>query len=81
VPVANPVWLQYVSHKIGRLLVPWALAGAFLASAALMFDGWVYGLAFAVQAVFYGLACYGAWSEHRARRAGTYAATMTEAAR
>ena len=23
----NPVWLQYVSHKVGRLLVPYALAG------------------------------------------------------
>jgi cellulose synthase/poly-beta-1,6-N-acetylglucosamine synthase-like glycosyltransferase len=81
IPVVNPVWLQYLSHKIGRLLVPWALAGAFLASAALMFDGWIYATAFAVQAVFYGLAGYGAWAEQRARRAGTYAATMTEAAR
>ena len=25
VPILNPVWLQYVSHKIGRLLVPWCL--------------------------------------------------------
>ena len=25
VPFVNPVWLQYVSHKVGRLLVPWAL--------------------------------------------------------
>ena len=27
-PFANPVWLQYLSHKVGRLLVPWALLGA-----------------------------------------------------
>ena len=80
-PVVNPVWVQYVSHKIGRLLVPWALAGALVSSAALMFDGWVYTLAFTVQAVFYGLACYGAWAEYRARQAGAYTAAMTEAAR
>jgi len=24
-PTKNPVWLQFVSHKLGRLLVPWAL--------------------------------------------------------
>lgn len=81
IPGVNPVWIQYFSHKLGRLLVPWALGGAFFASTALMFDGWIYALAFALQAVFYGLACYGAWSEHRARQADAYAATMTEAAR
>jgi cellulose synthase/poly-beta-1,6-N-acetylglucosamine synthase-like glycosyltransferase len=79
-PFVNPVWLQYLSHKVGRLLVPWALAGALFASTALMFDGWIYALAFATQAVFYGLAAYGAWSEYRARQADTYAATV-EAAR
>ena len=29
-PIINPVWLQYVSHKVGRLLVPWALLLAFV---------------------------------------------------
>ena len=24
-PVVNPVWMQYLSHKVGRLIVPWAL--------------------------------------------------------
>ena len=81
VPFANPVWVQYVSHKLGRLLVPWALAGALLASATLSFGSWVYAGLFAVQACFYGLAAYGAWSEHRARRAGDYVATVTEVAR
>jgi biofilm PGA synthesis N-glycosyltransferase PgaC len=81
VPVVNPVWVQYLSHKIGRLLVPWALGGAFFASVALVFDGWIYALALAMQVLFYGLACYGAWSEYRARQADTYAAAMTEAAR
>lgn len=80
-PIANPVWLQYLSHKLGRLLVPWALVGALFASAALVLDGWFYPLAFAVQAAFYGLACYGGWSEHRARRARGFAGRLREAAR
>lgn len=81
-PVANPVWLQYVSHKIGRLLIPWALAGALLASAMLMFDGWFYAAAFAAQGLFYTLAIYGGWSELRARRRhGAFAGTLTEVAR
>lgn len=81
VPFLNPVWIQYVSHKIGRLLIPWALAGALLASALLMFDGWFYASAFAVQAAFYSLACYGGWSERRARRHDTFTRTVTEVAR
>ena len=80
-PFANPVWLQYLSHKVARLAIPWALAGAFLASAALMFDGWFYALAFALQSAFYGLAGYGGWSEHRARRTRAFGATVTEVAR
>src|SRR5262249_24965597 len=32
VPFVNPVWLQYVSHKVGRLLAPWALLGLFVAT-------------------------------------------------
>lgn len=81
VPGINPVWTQYMSHKIGRLFVPWALLGAFLASAWLMFDGWLYLGAFAVQSAFYGLAIFGAWSEHRARRTRTYAGRLREVAR
>ena len=81
VPLANPVWIQYVSHKIGRLLIPWALAGLFVASAVLMFESWPYIAAFVVQSVFYGLACYGGWSEHRARQQAAFTATATEVAR
>jgi hypothetical protein len=69
VPFANPVWLQYMSHKVGRLLVPWALLGALVASAALMFEGWVYATAFGLQALFYLLGAYGGWSEQRSRGA------------
>ena len=68
VPILNPVWLQYLSHKVGRLLVPWALIAAFVASAALVTSGWIYALAFILQAGFYGLAIVGAWLDghHRA---------------
>ena len=80
-PIVNPVWLQYVSHKVGRLLVPWALLGAFFASAGLMFNGWFYATAFAAQALFYLLAAYGGWSEHRTRRSAEFTSTWHEAAR
>ena len=68
-PVANPVWLQYVSHKVGRLVVPWALLGAFVSSAALVAEAWIYTLAFAAQGAFYGLALVGAWLDTRDRHA------------
>jgi hypothetical protein len=80
-PFVNPVWIQYVSHKIGRLLIPWALVVLFIASALLMFDGWGYTAAFAVQAGFYALACYGGWAEYRARQQSAFTETATEVAR
>ena len=67
VPFVNPVWLQFVSHKLGRLFVPYALVGAFVASAALATTSWVYGTACAAQLAFYGLAAYGALLEQRQR--------------
>jgi poly-beta-1,6-N-acetyl-D-glucosamine synthase len=67
-PVVNPVWLQYVSHKVGRLLVPWALVAAFVSSAALAASWWFYAAALTVQVGFYGLAAAGAFVELRARR-------------
>ena len=66
-PFVNPVWLQYVSHKIGRLVVPWALLGAFVSSLALApGNGW-YAVPLFAQGVFYGLALAGALFEHGAR--------------
>lgn len=68
VPGANPVWLQYVSHKIGRLVVPWALLGALVSSILLASAHWFYAAALTVQVVFYGLAGLGAIIEYRGRR-------------
>jgi poly-beta-1,6-N-acetyl-D-glucosamine synthase len=53
-PWRNPVWLQFISHKVLRLLVPWLLIALLISSAFL--PGWVYQLSFWVQVVFYALA-------------------------
>lgn len=50
-PWKNPVWLQFISHKLFRLLVPWALLGMFGLSAAL--PGPLYEAAFWAQVAFY----------------------------
>jgi biofilm PGA synthesis N-glycosyltransferase PgaC len=65
VPVVNPVWLQFMSHKIGRLLVPYALLAVLFASAVLARESVWYAIALAVQVAFYGLAGYGAVLEQR----------------
>jgi hypothetical protein len=63
VPVVNPVWLQFVSHKLGRLVVPYALLTLFAASVALADQHLVYALALAAQCGLYLLGGYGAWLE------------------
>jgi biofilm PGA synthesis N-glycosyltransferase PgaC len=62
IPFTNPVWLQYLSHKVGRLLVPWCLATALVSNIVLAFQSWAYRLALLVQLCFYGLAVFGAQS-------------------
>ena len=66
VPFVNPVWLQYVSHKLGRLVVPYALMLLFASSMALAGRHTVYALALAAQCLLYLLAGYGAGLEVRA---------------
>jgi cellulose synthase/poly-beta-1,6-N-acetylglucosamine synthase-like glycosyltransferase len=72
-PWRNPVWLQYVSHKLGRLAVPYAVLAIFSASIVLTGLNGVhlfgfYGAALACQVAFYLLAGVGALIELRARR-------------
>lgn len=67
VPVVNPVWLQYVSHKVGRLVVPWALVTLLFSSIALAHSGWFYKAIVTVQCEFYGVALAGALSRAHAR--------------
>ena len=78
-PFRNRVWLQYVSHKLGRLVVPWALLVLLLASLVLAFSSALYLLLAAIQLAFYALAAYGALLEHRSsRRAATGAMQRSE---
>ena len=52
-PASNAVWWQFLSHKVARLLVPYALLLAFIA--AWIGQGWFLTTAFWLQVLFYGL--------------------------
>jgi biofilm PGA synthesis N-glycosyltransferase PgaC len=56
-PWRNPVWLQLVSHKLLRLVVPWALLTMLATSAVLSAP--IYQALFWWQLGFYGLALAG----------------------
>ena len=66
-PIVNPVWLQYLSHKIGRLVVPWALVALLASSLALAPRHLFYAAVLGAQGVFYGLALAGAMFDQRER--------------
>jgi poly-beta-1,6-N-acetyl-D-glucosamine synthase len=67
-PWRNPVWWQYVSHKVGRLLVPYAWLAAFAANVVLADHSPWYQLLLAAQVAFLLLAGYGAILELASRR-------------
>src|SRR5262249_34452545 len=48
-PFVNPAWLQYMSHKVGRLVVPYAMLTTFFASIVLSVTHLFYALALAAQ--------------------------------
>ncbi len=56
-PWRNPIWWPFVSHKMLRLVVPWALLGLLAVSAVL--PAWWYQAAFACQVSCYVLALLG----------------------
>jgi hypothetical protein len=56
-PWRNPIFVQFLSHKVGRLIVPWALLTLFVTN-LFMLRG-IYGLAFLLQAAWYGFAIAG----------------------
>jgi hypothetical protein len=68
-PLANPVWLQFLSHKLGRLVVPYALVVLLVASGALARQSAFFAVVFGAQLLFYGLATYGGYLEYRDRQA------------
>jgi biofilm PGA synthesis N-glycosyltransferase PgaC len=59
VPIMNPLWWQFVSHKVCRLLVPYALIAMYGASWALL--GKPYGAALVVAQTGYYLLGAVAW--------------------
>jgi cellulose synthase/poly-beta-1,6-N-acetylglucosamine synthase-like glycosyltransferase len=65
-PWRNPVWLQFVSHKIARLLVPYALLALVVSN--LFLSGPFYAAFLVGQALFYGLAVLGAALDTNASR-------------
>jgi len=66
-PIVNPVWLQYLSHKIGRLVVPWAMLALLVSSLALAASGLLYTAALGAQLILYGLAAVEALFHARER--------------
>ncbi len=57
VPWKNPVWFQFLSHKLSRLLIPWALLAMLGLGAVLR--GPVYQFAFWSQIAFYATGLVG----------------------
>jgi biofilm PGA synthesis N-glycosyltransferase PgaC len=69
VPVVNPVWIQYVSHKVGRLLVPYALIMLLTTSVVLAGQHPFFTLALIAQSMVYLLGGYGAWLDRKTANA------------
>jgi hypothetical protein len=71
-PLRNRLWWQFVSHKLLRLAVPWALIGVFGASLVLgvhvQTPHPVYSVVAVGQIVFYAAALAGIALESRGRR-------------
>jgi len=67
-PWRNPIWIQLLSHKLLRLLVPWALLALLACNCFL--TGPFYLSVLWCQAAFYGLGLLGLWAGARHRLAG-----------
>ena len=59
-PRRNPIWLQFVSHKLLRLSAPWGLLVLFVAS--LLLPGPFYQTIFVCQTICYLAALIGLWT-------------------
>src|SRR5579863_915979 len=60
----NPIFVQFISHKVGRLLVPYCLAALFISNLFVMHGA--YPAAFAAQVLFYCTAAAGRLIPNRA---------------
>jgi len=63
IPIHSPVALQFFSHKLLRVLVPFILIGAFFSNYMLMHIT-VYKIIFVLQATFYVMAALGGLARH-----------------
>lgn len=68
-PLRNPIWFEFVSHKLARLAVPFLLPTVLVANGFLLDLGF-YRVTMAGQALFYLAAGWGWWRAHRGRRGG-----------
>jgi cellulose synthase/poly-beta-1,6-N-acetylglucosamine synthase-like glycosyltransferase len=59
-PWRNPIFVQMVSHKVGRLMVPYGLAVLFISNLFLL-DG-LYRTVGILQVIWYATACAGWWA-------------------
>jgi poly-beta-1,6-N-acetyl-D-glucosamine synthase len=68
-PAVNPVWLQFISHKVGRLLSPYALIAIFVSNTmrVITSPSPFYLATFAAQVGFIALALYGVALDRRGR--------------
>nr|WP_297352097.1 glycosyltransferase family 2 protein [uncultured Caldimonas sp.] len=66
-PWRNPLFVQFVSHKLMRLAAPLAMAVLLAANVALLGRGWFYDVFLALQVAGYGLPVLGALSPALAR--------------
>jgi poly-beta-1,6-N-acetyl-D-glucosamine synthase len=70
-PWRNPIWLQYVSHKIGRLFSPLLLLAAALSNAALVSHPF-YRVVWSAHACFYIAAAVGWLLQNRGKRSNWF---------
>ncbi len=76
-PWHNPVWVQFLSHKVFRLFVPYALV--ILLGASLLATGTGYALAAAAQLLFYAASLAGlAFARWRRNRLISFAVVFFE---
>jgi len=61
IPWKNPIFFQFVSHKVFRLIVPYALVSVFITS--IFSSGWIYEMFLFLQSTFYLLGILGIFSK------------------
>jgi len=77
-PWRNRVWLQYVSHKLGRLVMPYALLAIFCTSIALADAHMFYLAVLAAEVSLFLLAGCGALIEYRGQIADSRFAALPQ---